>query len=297
MRVLVTGSSGFIGSHVVRTLLQNGHDVLAVDRDPAPGWHERLLVDRFDIADRGLMMDLPARMEFAPEAIVHLAAEASIALGERDPDRMIRSNVTGTVNVVDLAADHSCLLVAASSAAVYPTWKPPSDRPWTAEEVPMPSSLYGWTKSWGEDYAAQHASSLMLRFSNVFGPGQYRSEESGVIGKWVRAAARGQEIHVHGDGQQVRDFVPVGWVVDQILAALEHDPEVLAKNVSTGRATTLRSVVEHLQVLVPALRIVEEPWRSPGAEWSVLEPSDGAPPSGMFAETLKDAYEWERNAV
>lgn len=298
MKVLVTGSLGFIGRHVVDALLEGGDTVMGVDRRRPvrhPAETYGLITYQVDVSERDMVDWLG---EEQPEGIVHLAAEASIALGVKNPDRMVRSNVTGTVNVVDLARRLDVPIVLASSAAVY------GDTEWgetpTVESFAMPTSLYGWTKAWGEQYARQYENATMLRLSNVFGPGQYRSAESGVIGKWVRAAARHESLHLYGDGTQIRDFVPVSLVVGRIVEALAIGrPRTPVWNVSSGRGRSLNSVLDDLRKRVPDLDVVSHPDRDPGARWSVLEPSFPLTGEGeqlMFVRTLDEALEHEQRA-
>jgi len=225
MRVLVTGGAGFIGSHLVGLLLEQGHEVTVLD-DLSTGKREnlprdarlRLLVG--DLTDQAALEEALA----GQEAFVHLAAVASVEASVRDPVATHRTNLEGSVRLFDLAARLGVRrALYASSAAVYGD-NPALPLSEGAEKRPL--SPYAADKLAGEHYLshfhrAGHLRGTAFRFFNVFGPRQDPSSPySGVISVFLDRAARGAPITVYGDGEQTRDFVYVGDVVRALAQAL-----------------------------------------------------------------------------
>lgn len=245
MKFLVTGAAGFIGSYTVKHLLSFGHQVVAVDY--ASDW------SRLDDV-RGQIQTVAADIRFnkalrpafeGVDAVIHLAAIASVPLCEEDPHRAFSTNVTATMNMLQLAREHGIKdFVFASSAAVYGMAKGE-----LAEGVqPNPISVYGMTKHVGEtmlhSYGNMGMNTAALRYFNVYGAGQDpKSSYSGVITKFVEGAKRG-EIFIEGTGHQSRDFVHVSDVARANVMAVGSKGVF---NIGTGRSTTLLDLVETMK--------------------------------------------------
>ena len=248
-RVLVTGGAGFIGSHLVRRLLDQGATVVVLD-DLSSGSRSRvpdaaeLVVG--GVEDREVVEQASTRCM----AIFHLAARVSVPESELDPDGCRLVNVHGTENVVSLATSRSARLVLASTCAVYGD---PDSIP-TAESTPSkPLSIYGHSKSDAESIvmdavASSGLQACCLRLFNVVGPGQNaESSYAAVVPRFARCLLDHQPPTIEGDGLQTRDFVPVDFVVDCFLAAgLEPKGDVV--NVGTGRETSLLDLLARMQV-------------------------------------------------
>jgi UDP-glucose 4-epimerase len=259
VRVIVTGGAGFIGSNLVFALLAGGHEVYVIDDlstgavenlDPRAGFR------RLDILDDALGAVVA---EFAPDAVVHLAAQASVAVSVLDPARDRAVNAEGTEAVAVAARDAGARrMLMASTAAVYgdPEMLP---LPETAAKGPL--SPYGESKLEAEGLLARtlHGSGTdfaALRFSNVYGPRQDAAGEGGVVAVFCDRMSRGEEPVLHGDGTQTRDFIYVGDVVAAILAALDHggelgasgEPDAFAYNVSTGERTSIAQLLMSMRV-------------------------------------------------
>ncbi len=255
--ILVTGGAGFIGSHLVERLLQDGHRVTVLD-DLSTGSRDNL-ADAFAAAsDRLTLIEGDVRRALGPQlsaltaakgpltAVVHLAAQVSVPASIRDPmaDRAI--NLDGAFHVLDYAcAVGARKVVLASSAAVY------GDVPLPAREEARcePQSPYGAHKLGAEYYARQSAQlhgvpTANLRFFNVYGPRQSpQSGYAGVISIFIARAVAGQPLVIFGDGAQTRDFVWVGDVVQAIRASLARGPrDGAALNVGTGHAISLTAL-------------------------------------------------------
>ena len=282
MKALVTGGAGFIGSHLVDALLDDGAVVHVVD-DFSTGRLENLewalergsQLHTADVTDEAAMIDLLS--EVRPDLVCHLAAQIDVRRSMAEPTADARMNVTGTVAILEAA--HRCgasRFLLASTAAVYGD---PSALP-TPESHPVaPISGYGAGKAAAEIYLGSASrrnglSTLALRMANVYGPRQDPSGEAGVVTIFRRAVAAGEPVTVFGGGRQTRDYVHVRDAVGAFLAAA-HTPGVMgALNVATGRETSVLAVADALGATVlPGPERPGEIERScldPRAAWSAL---------------------------
>jgi UDP-glucose 4-epimerase len=278
MRVLITGGAGFIGSHLVDTLLDRGAEVSMADhlhRSPKPWFGEALLRGaHLYVAD---LRDLPAlRPAFAaarPEVVLHLAAQVDVRQSVADPSFDAQVNVAGTVSVLEAAREIGARrVVMASTAAVYGD---PRDIP-TSEMAPIaPLSPYGTSKAAAEWYLGQYRrlhgiSTLALRMANVYGPRQDPLGEAGVVSIFSGLAASGGRATIFGDGRQTRDYVFIDDVVAAWLAAAASDVTG-ALNISTGIETSVRELAEELDLAYDFA-----PGRVGEIERSCLDPSAAA---------------------
>lgn len=234
--ILVTGSAGFIGSHVALRLLERGERVIGVDDlngyyDPAlkRARREQLLahagyVDHeMDLADREGMAALFARHE--PRRVVHLGAQAGIRYSVEAPETYVDSNVVGFLTVLEgcraVKAEH---LVFASTSSVFGAR---TDLPYdVGKAVSHPLNLYSATKLANE--AMAHAYAYVfgipctgLRFFTVYGPW---GRPDMALFKFTRAILNGDPIDVYGDGLMERDFTFIDDIVDGVVAALDDVP-------------------------------------------------------------------------
>lgn len=223
MRLLVTGSAGFLGSHLVERLVTDGHDVSGLD-DLSTGVLGNLAGARrrkgfgfhhFDVAS-GLVADLVARER--PDVVVHLAPVLSVPL---------------------LTAAHrvGARVVLASSAVVYgPTREPVTERYGT-----HPATLAGAHHVAAEAYLAalqaQGLPGVVLRLTTVYGP-----RSRGVVMTWARALRAGRPTYVFGDGSAVRDLLHVDDAVDAILRCLGGKADGRRLNLGSGAGTAVRDL-------------------------------------------------------
>ena len=253
-RVLVTGGAGFIGSHLVEALLNDGHQVRVLD-NLSTGKTHNLPLDNAalnlvvgDVADASVVEQAMRDCD----AVVHLAAVASVQASVDDPVSTHQSNFLGTLNVCEAMLKAGVKrVVFASSAAIYG-----NNGEGTAihEDTPKsPLTPYASDKLASEYYLdfyrRQHGlEPVVLRFFNIFGPRQDPSSPySGVISIFTQRAMAGQPIKVFGDGEQTRDFVFVADLVNVIGQALKADsPAAQPVNVGLSRATSLNQLIAEL---------------------------------------------------
>jgi len=248
-RFLVTGGCGFIGSHLVDRLSTRGHEVRVLD-DLSTGERENIPASiPVIVGDAGDARTVEEAMR-GMDGCVHLAAVASVDRSREDWAGTHRANLTATINVFDAARrareGGAIPVVYASSAAVYGD-NPNMPLTETAETRPL--SAYGADKlgcelhgrvAWG----VHGVPTSGFRFFNVYGPRQDpKSPYSGVISIFAGLIGAGRGLVIHGDGEQMRDFVFVGDLVGYLVDAVER-PAAGARvfNVCTGRPTTINQL-------------------------------------------------------
>lgn len=277
MKALVTGGVGFVGAHVVRLLLEAGHGVAVLD-DLSTGRPERVppevRLHRVAVEDEAAVNRVLA--EERPQAVFHLAAQVDVQVALREPLRDLTVNGLGSVALLEACRRHGVeQVVYASSAAVYGE---PERLPLDEGARCRPLSPYGASKLAAEGYFWVYAQSLglkatMLRFANVYGPGQEARAEGGVVASFAARVAKGEPPRIFGSGEQTRDFVYVTDVARAVLAALEGPGGLF--NVGTGREA---SVLELARLFLeaaglPGLEPVFEEARPGEIERSALDPS------------------------
>lgn len=245
---LVTGGAGFIGSHVVDSLLADGYAVVAVD-DLSTGDVRRLdpaadleVVDISDAAALDAVVDA-AR----PRAIFHLGAQSMVTVSVKDPGRDATINVLGTLNVLQAAGRHGAPVVFTSTGGALYGDAAPLPTPET--HVPAPLSPYGASKWAGEAYVRTWALAsgiphAVCRLGNVYGPRQSPHGEAGVVAILSRRLWAGEMPVLFGFGEPTRDYIHVFDVVAALRAA-SGTADVL--NVATGIETSVRTVFDAVQ--------------------------------------------------
>lgn len=231
-RALVTGGAGFVGSNLVRALVERGRDVRVVD-DFSTGRRGNLegVLDRIELIEGSIAdPDVCRRACDGVDVVFHQAALPSVARSVEDPVGTHAADATGTLNllVASAAAGVGRFVYAASSSA----YGNAPELPKREDMPPRPLSPYAAAKLAGEHYCrAFHAihgiRTVCLRYFNVFGPGQDpTSQYSAVIPAFVEAALEERAPVIDGDGEQTRDFTHIANVVDANLKAASVDDEV-----------------------------------------------------------------------
>jgi nucleoside-diphosphate-sugar epimerase len=253
-RVLVTGGAGFIGSHLVDGLMSGGFDVVVLD-DLSSGRRENLSVHfgksnfclvEGDVRDKA---DVKKALE-GVDVVFHLGAIVSVDFSVKNPLLVNEVNVGGTLNVLRESLKASVKrFVYASSCAVYGE---SVNLPINEEQPTKPMSPYGVSKLAAEYYCrvfyeVYGVETVCLRFFNVYGSRQVVGPYSGVIMKFIDRLERGEAPIIYGDGEQTRDFVFVGGVVDACLRAMRcKDCVGEMINVGSGVETTVNRLADVL---------------------------------------------------
>jgi UDP-glucose 4-epimerase len=291
----ISGGAGFIGSHLADDLLADGHEVRVLD-DLSTGrraWVDpRASLIVADIADPVALQ----RVLDGAAGVFHLAAIASVARSNEDWCGTHRVNQGGTVAVLQAARQAGGMpVVYASSAAVYGNQAGPAH-----EALPLaPRSAYGADKLGSELHASvgftvHGVPTAGLRFFNIYGPRQDpRSPYSGVISIFARRVARREPLVIHGDGQQLRDFVSVGDAVRHLRAGmrlLHAAPQAVVMNVCTGRGTTILELSHTIgQIVGHPPEIAFAPPREGDIRTSLGDPRRARALLGIAADTsLRD---------
>ncbi|HEY2639767.1 MAG TPA: NAD-dependent epimerase/dehydratase family protein [Streptosporangiaceae bacterium] len=225
MRVLVTGGSGFIGSHLTDALIDRGDQVAVVDDLSAgrPGRvHEMAALHKLSITDAGQLTALV--MDFTPDLICHLAAKIDVRASVTFPATDAEVNVIGTVNVLEAARAVGARVLFCSTGGVLYGRDAPI--PSLEDVLPLPESPYGVAKHCAEQYVELYnrlhgTGHAVLRLANVYGPRQDPDGEAGVVAIFCAQALAGERPVIYGDGRQTRDYVYVGDTVGALLAAAD----------------------------------------------------------------------------
>lgn len=256
-RWLVTGSAGFIGSHLLETLLRSGQTVLSLD-DFSTGHRHNLEQVRAAVGEEAW-----ARHRFiegdigdpavcadgcqGADIVLHQAALGSVPRSIKDPLTTHRANATGFVNMLVAAKDAGVrrFVYAASSS----TYGDSPSLPKVEHVIGRPLSPYAVTKYLNELYAdvfgrCYGLGSIGLRYFNVFGPRQDPSSQyAAVVPRFIRAIAEGRQITIHGDGEQSKDFTYVANVIDaNVLAGDAAGAAGRVLNVATGGSESVNAV-------------------------------------------------------
>ncbi|WP_226479845.1 NAD-dependent epimerase/dehydratase family protein [Natrinema amylolyticum] len=247
-RILVTGGAGFIGSNIADTLISD-NDVRILDNLSSGS--------RSNVPEGATLIEGDIRndddLERATESvdiIFHQAALVSVEESVEYPELTHDINVTATVKVLEHARRESARIVFASSAAVYGQ---PESMPISEDHPTNPTSPYGLSKLAAEQYIQLYMDlynleAIVLRYFNVYGPGQMSSDYSAVISAFVKQAANGNPITVEGDGSQTRDFVHIRDVVQANLLAAKSEASGVF-NVGTGESVSILKLAETIHTV------------------------------------------------
>jgi UDP-glucose 4-epimerase len=278
VKVLVTGGAGFIGSHVVDRCIEAGHEAAVVD-DLSSGRRENVnAAARLHVADiRSSALHDVFRAE-APQAVIHLAAQAAVSRSVADPRLDAEINILGSINVLEGCRQFGVrrvVYVSTGGAAygdtdVIPT---PEDHP------TRPISPYGVSKVTAEVYLAcwealHGLSGIVLRLANIYGPRQNPHGEAGVVAIFTERLLRGEPCIINGDGLQTRDYVYVGDAAEAARLALERIEVTGPVNIGTGVETSVVTLFERLRAATGGGGDAQHAPARPGEQRrSLLDPS------------------------
>jgi nucleoside-diphosphate-sugar epimerase len=227
-KALVTGGAGFIGSNLVRALLERGDEVRVLDNFSTGNRANLEGVDVEIIEGELRSYERVHNAVRRTDVVYHLGALGSVPRSVQDPLTSSAVNVEGTLNVLLAARDEGVRrVVFSSSTSVYGSSR---ELPTSEDTPPDPISPYGVAKLAAERYSISFSrvyesfESVVLRYFNVFGPRQSPfSQYAAVVPLFVTAISSGRPVQIHGDGEQSRDFTYVGNVVDATMLAGEQE--------------------------------------------------------------------------
>ena len=312
MRILVTGGAGFIGSHLCDAFASDGHQVAVLD-DLSSGNRSWLApaTELFE-ADVREAEAVAKAMRWAPETVVHCAAQMDVRASVADPAHDAGVNIVGGLNVLMAAqsAGAKRFLFASTGGAIYGE---PEAMPVPESAPQRPESPYGLSKASFENYlqwAARRGQivPVVLRYSNVYGPRQGAGGEAGVVAVFAKRLLSGEACTIFGDGTSARDYVYVGDVVAANRAALTRgDGGVF--NIGTGALTSIEEVYATVREAVGGSK-GEPVERAP--EYSPLRPGEvdkicldsslarevlGWTPQMEFGAGVRQTVEWLASAA
>ena len=271
MRVLIAGGAGFIGAALCERLLLQGHSILCVDSLQTGTLRS---VDRLrSFAGFSFFHhDVAQPLDFKPteqlDQIYNLACPASPLQYQKDPVRTIETNVIGTRNLLDVAAQHGARFLLASTSEVYgdPEQKPQREDYCGNVSTIGPRSCYDEGKRCAEAlvsaYQVQHRiDTRIARIFNTYGPGMQR-DDGRVVSNFVTRVLDGQPIQIHGDGRQTRSFCYVDDMVDALSRLMssgcttpmnlgsDHEISILELAQMVGQVLDRLVMIEHCAALV-----------------------------------------------
>jgi len=254
-RILVTGGSGFLGSHLCERLLADGHEVVCLDNfftgtrsnvEPLLDNH-RFELMRHDVTD-------PLTMEV--DEIFHLACPASPIHYQRNPVRTIRTAVEGTLNMLDLAREARARILIASTSEVYgdPIEHPQTEAYWGNVNPIGPRACYDEGKRCAEalavSYARQYAVEVRIaRIFNTYGPRMHENDGR-VVSNFVVQALRNEPITIYGEGEQTRSFCYATDLIEGFVRLMASPHGADPVNLGNPRETTVRELAELTRRLV-----------------------------------------------
>ncbi len=281
MKFLITGGAGFIGSHLCDSLLNKGNEVIILD-NLTTGRQENVSPKATfvfgEVTDSDLVYDLICKVD----GCFHLAAIPSVEQGHQNWLGCNHVNLVGSLVIFDAVKKmqkKKIPVIYASSAAVYGN---NPLLPLNETSLLEPLSAYGVDKLSSELHAKIATSihgipTIGLRFFNVFGPRQDPSSPySGVISIFIERFKANQHINIYGDGEQTRDFIFVGDVVEGLIAAFNHKNKSTAEiyNICTGFSTSINQLAREIAFLLKKnLKVIHEPPKPGDIRHSLGDPT------------------------
>lgn len=309
MKVLVTGAAGFIGSHLVRSLLDAGHDVRAIDNlSTGLFWRIEPLLEHIDWIEGDVRDPVTClRAVEGVECVLHQAAIPSVSRSIKDPIASNDSNVSGTVALLTACRDQGVRrLVFAGSSSAYGS---NPALPKVETMMPTPMSPYAVSKLAAEYYCKVfsqlgYVETVCFRYFNVFGPMQEPfSAYAAVVPKFITLLMQGKKLTVEGDGNHSRDFTYVDNVVQANIKAMTA-PGVSGElfNIGCGDRHDLNTLVRYLGEILGVVPEVEHIPNRPGdvphslADISRARTMLGYDPTVGFREGLERTAAWFRKS-
>lgn len=241
--VLITGGAGFIGSHVCDLLIENGYNVIVVDNLSTgvdKNLNKKAKFYNLDINSSELENVFK---ENKIDYVFHFAAQASVSFSTKEPFADATENILGSINLLNFCKKYGVeKFITSSTAAVYGV---PEYLPVDETHSTQCLSFYGLSKLTMEKYIELFdVDYIIFRFANVYGARQSAHGEAGVVAIFADRMKNNEDIIIHGDGTQTRDFVCVSDIGQACLAAIKSDIKNEIINVSTSKAISVNKLFE-----------------------------------------------------
>lgn len=299
--VLVTGGSGFVGSHLVDTLVDMADKVIVIDkvRPEKNRKNPKAKYIKMNVQDSDV---LDVFEEFEPDVVFHLAAHLHDRESVEMPVGNAMDNVIGFLHVCEANRKTSkAKIIFTSSCAVYGAQKQVM---MSESMIPMPLTPYGISKLVGEHYLQFYHNMygipyVAVRPGNIYGPRQDSSAESGVIGIFSSRLLSGKPATINNDGETTRDYVYVSDIVDALLRAAESE-FVGSVNLGTGVQTSTQEVFEKVKTAVGGAAVPDRNEQQQDAlkhialDITLAHEMLGWEPQVMFDDGVKKTVEWYR---
>ncbi len=257
LKILVTGGAGFIGSHLCRRLLSEGHDVLCVD-SLFTGSKENVLDLFGDKRFEFIRHDICSPLVLEVDRIYNLACPASPVHYQFNPVHTTKTSVNGTINMLGLARRTKARILQASTSEVYgdPEVHPQPESYWGRVNTIGPRACYDEGKRCAEtlffDYHRQHKLDIkVVRIFNTYGPNMHPNEGR-VVSNFIVQALQNKNITIYGDGSQTRSFQYVDDLVNGITAMMESPADFSGPvNIGNPDEFTIKQLAEKVLQLIP----------------------------------------------
>lgn len=291
-KIMVTGCSGFIGTHLTRRLLERGFQVTGYDLSASS------LTDRNFRLVRGDILDIEKLRESMKDckSVFHLAAQTKVPKSTKNTLLDFKTNAEGTFKVLSVAKEHDAKVIYASTSTVYGI----AEMPTKESQQLQPISFYGASKATGDMYCFAFNSTfgldtIVLRIFNAYGPGN----EKGVMYDFFKKLERDPtQLEVIGNGLQKKDYVYIDDTVEAFMIAYERGVSGESYNVGSGTSTTVNEIAKIIfdtLDIYPKATYTGESWigdvESSLADVSKLKKL-GWSPEFSIKEGIEKLYEW-----
>lgn len=290
MKVLVTGGAGFIGSHIVEQLLEEGYQVVVVDNfstGKKSFLPRNIPIYKMDIQSTELQQIFK---EEKPEIVIHTAAQVDVNSSIKNPQNDASINILGTINLLNCCHKYKVRkVIYSSSCAVYGVTEDCSIK---ESFLISPLSFYGISKFVVELYMKVYHSLydlnyIILRYANVYGPKQSASGEGGVVSIFCKKILKKELPVIYGTGEQTRDFVFVKDVAEANIKAITKGKNQII-NIGCNEKTSIKELYQLLLSLNPTLFITQPPINHPTRQGDILH-------SRLDNTKAKQILKWEPN--
>lgn len=259
MKIVVTGGSGFLGTHMIRALEIAGHEIKNIDIKPSRDTNVETVIA--DILDTHRMKEEIR----GADCVFHFAGLIEAGESVKDPQKFVDVNISGTVSILEAMRENNVkIILFSSSAAVYGE---PQKIPIKENDATLPINPYGMTKLAMEglisSYVQAHKfTGVALRYFNLYGPEEHHEPESHALPRFIKQMYEGQEVTVYGDGQHQRDYIHIRDIVDAHMKALEYAVKNQEQyhyfNLSTEKPSTVLDIAHSVKTTLQRLGIQTE---------------------------------------